>query len=298
MNSRTILILILSVLLGCVFISSAVAQQDGYPRYTPERVERKTEAGDDGKLKWAKYEAEKCRGCSGTGKTKCKACERLFDEAGCPDCKRKEKREIVCRTCIGDGSLPDPLKKVHCPGCSGAAFLLCTVCNGGGKIRVDKAKRLSACPACRGDGAFPCKGCGGKRHVSGAALKPSLATADDTKKIKRALDVTEKMLKELGRFQPKGGDKGRKEAKALAKILKSGAKTHPAFKGLEKQVGKYMGKIFAGKQFVGAAEHESLAMERLKASAEYYLKMQKRMLELTLKRVEANAKIAAENGGK
>ena len=28
--------------------------------------------------------------------------ERLFDEAGCPDCKRKEKREIVCRTCLGD----------------------------------------------------------------------------------------------------------------------------------------------------------------------------------------------------
>jgi len=50
-----------------------------------------------------------------------------------------------------------------------------------------------------------------------------------------------------------------------------------------------MSKIFTGAQFQGHAENEANTMNRLKANAEYYLKHQKRMLELAIARAEANA---------
>ena len=288
----------LFALLLCLLAAPSVTAQDGYPRYTPERTERKTEKGEDGKLVWAKWAFEKCRFCTGTGKTTCKACEKMPEEVGCPDCKRKDKRQIVCRTCIGEGTLPDPLEKVHCPGCAAAGFLICTVCNGGGKIRIKGAKRYNACPACRGAGAWKCEACDGERFVGGAKLKPSLAECEDPDKIQDALEVAEEMLKDLEKFKPEGGDKARKEVKELQRIIKVGYKDFVALKAFHKQAGKYMGKIFAGKQFVGAADHESYAMNRIKEALVYYVKMQKQMLTLAKQRAEANVKIEEENKGK
>ena len=60
----------------------------------------------------------------------------------------------------------------------------------------------------------------------------------------------------------------------------------------------FRSKIYAGKQFQGAAENEAQTMSLVKDAAEYYLKHQKRMIELAHKRAEANAKVQAEQKGK
>jgi len=288
----------LFVLGFAVMLCGAVPAQDGFRRYSPDRFERATKVDDAGMIQWAKHDPGKCPTCAGVGKTKCKVCERFADDSKtCPDCKRKKDRQVVCRTCIGTGGMPDPLEKVQCPACSAAGFLICTVCSGGGHLRVNKAKRWSACPACRGTGAFKCGTCDGKRHVGTAGLKPSLAEAQ-IKHLKKALATTEKVLAGVSKFEAKGGTKVRKEVKALAKLIKDAQSVYPSFKKSQKVLTGYMSKIYAGSSFLGHEEHEAYALNSFKAGVEYYLEHQKRMLGLALKRAEANAKIAAEKKGK
>jgi hypothetical protein len=57
---------------------------------------------------------------------------------------------------------------------------------------------------------------------------------------------------------------------------------------MAKATKNYMSKIFAGAQFQGHEENEANTMNLLKSNAEYYLKHQKRMLELAIKRAELN----------
>ncbi|MCA8976882.1 MAG: hypothetical protein KDC98_19320 [Planctomycetes bacterium] len=296
MESRTTIIAWLVLALA---LAVALPAQDGFRRFSPDKLERKTEKGEDGMIKWAKHDAGKCPTCAGTGKAPCKVCERFQDDASnCPDCKRAKDRLVVCRTCIGTGGFPDPLEKVQCPTCMAAGFLLCTVCGGGGQLKVDKAKRWSACPACRGDGGFKCATCNGERHVaSGESLKPSLAEAD-SKKLTKAIETTNKLLTDLAAFKPKGGPKVRKEVKELAKLLKDGKSVHPSFKAAEKVLGDYMGKAYAGSSFIGHEEQELSALTWVRTGVEYYLQHQKRIYELALQRAEANEKLEAEQKGK
>jgi DnaJ-class molecular chaperone len=287
------------LLLGswCATLGVAAAQ-DG-PKYPiPEKIERATKADDKGVLQWEAWAEPKCPNCNGTGKMKCPTCARFADDAKtCPECKRNKEREAVCRTCAGTGKLADPLEKVVCPACLGAAFLLCMVCHGGGQLKVDKAKQWSDCPGCRGEGGFKCVVCNGTRMVEVAAVKPSLKDGTPAN-LEKALAATDQALKELAAFTPSGGEKARKEVKALCKTLDTAGAVHPSLKRLPKFLEDYMGKIYGGAQFQGHEEHEAQAMGQVQTNCEYYLKHQKRMMELAQKRAEANAKLAADQKGK
>jgi len=289
------------VWIGLFFIllgASAVPAQDGFRRFSPDRFERKTEKDDQGMIQWAEHDAGRCPTCTGKGKATCIVCERFGDDAKtCPDCERKKSREVTCRTCLGTGGMPDPLEKVQCPTCLGGGFLLCTICGGGGRLKVDKAKRWSDCPGCRGKGGYECGTCDGERHVGVAALKPSLAEAD-IKKLKKALATTDKVLAGLKAFTPGGGAKVRKEVKALSKLMKDAQGVYPAFKSAQKDLKNYMSKIYAGSNFMGYEQQQAQALQLVKASCEYYLQIQKRMIELALKRQEANAAAEAAQKGK
>ncbi|MCA8950440.1 MAG: hypothetical protein KDE27_13120 [Planctomycetes bacterium] len=279
---------VLTMLLG----RALVAQGDGWPRWTPDRLERATVKDENGKLQWAKWApAEKCRTCTGTGKTVCKVCERFLEDAeNCPDCHRKDKHETVCRTCLGTGSMPDPLEAVQCPGCRGGGYMPCTTCSGGGQLRSEGAKRWSDCPSCRGEGGFLCEACGGKRTVATAKLKPSLAEAE-SKDLEKALEATDTALAAISKFESHG-KQTRKESKELGTLTKDAEKYFPPLKDANKQLKSYMGKIFAGSQYLGHEEDEAEAMNLYKAGVEYFLKHQKRMIELSLERAKANEKAA------
>ncbi len=292
---RKNLLVVLSFVFG---LFGSVTAQDDIKFFNPEKFERATKTDDKGVIQWDEMKAEKCPTCSGSGKAKCTTCVRFGEDSKtCPECKRKEDREVVCRACAGIGSMSDPLEKVLCSGCKGAGFWLCMVCHGGGHLRVDKAKQWSACPGCRGEGGFKCGVCTGTRLVEAAGLKPSLKEAP-VATLAKAIAATDQALKDLAVFTPAGGEKARKAVKSLTKTLDTVGAYHPAIKRTPKLLDDYMGKTYAGAQFQGHEEHEAEAMDLVKSNAEYYLKHQKRMLDLAHKRAEANAKLAAEQKGK
>ena len=282
-----------------LFGGTAARAQVEWKWFHPEKFERATKTDDKGMEQWAEHAKVECATCSGTGKTKCATCERFAEDAThCIECKRTKEREVPCRACGGTGSFPDPLEKVLCPGCRGAGFLLCQICAGGGRLRIGEAKQWTACPACRGEGGYKCAGCGGDRLVEVASLKPSLKEANAAT-LGKAITPTEQALKELDAFAPTGGDvMVRKEVKALVKILEGAQGVHPAIKRLVKQFEDYMSKTYAGQQFQGHDEKYAEAMKLVKENTTWYLKYQKRMMELCKKRAEANEKLAAANKGK
>ncbi len=269
---------------------SAPLSAQGARYLIPERIERATEQGEDGKQAWAKWPAPECGSCKGTGKSVCATCARFPKEAtDCPECGRKDPKHLAaCRACAGKGKIADPLDQVPCAGCMGSAMFLCTVCGGGGQLKVGAAKRWSKCPACRGDGKFACGACNGERVMTSLALKPSLRDAE-LDALQKAMQAVDKSMALFGKFTPTGGTKARKSVKELGKAYDAMKKFHPAFKDMSKATKNYMGKIFAGAQFQGHAENEANTMNVLKSNAEYYLKHQKRMLELAIKRAELNA---------
>lgn len=279
------------VLFALLFAASAAVTAQGARYLIPERIERKTEAGDDGQQVWAKWEAPDCTSCKGTGKSVCATCARFPKDADkCPECERKDKAKFLttCRVCAGKGKLADPLDELPCAGCMGSGMFLCTVCGGGGQLKVGSAKRWSACPACRGKGRFDCGGCKGKRVMSSLVVKPSLREAP-LDKLQKAQEAVDAALQRFASFLPAGGTKARKEVKELGKAYDELKKLHPSWKGMAKATKNYMGKIFAGAQFQGHEQNEAATMNQLKSNAEYYLKHQKRMLELAIKRAELNA---------
>ncbi len=288
------------LLLLCFALGAAVlAPAQEAPRYSnPEKIERATKPDDTGMEQWEPWPEVKCQSCAGTGKAKCTTCARFAEEApNCPECKRTPEREVPCRVCAGTGVIDDPLVELPCSGCRGASFLICVTCGGGGRLRVDKAKQWSDCPSCRGDGAFKCTVCNGTRQVDATAVKPSLKDAT-VANLAKALAATDTALKEVAAFNPTGGLKTRKEMKALAKTLDTAGSFHPSLKRLAKLLDDYVAKTEAGSQFQGQQERQVEALTIVKGNAEYYLKHQKRMLELAHKRAEANAKVAAEQKGK
>jgi hypothetical protein len=282
-----------------ILVAGAVAAlgtaQDGIRYVAPDKFERATKTDEANMIQWADHVQTKCTTCQGNGKTKCTTCDRFPDEAKvCPECKRVADRLVPCRACAGTGFWPDPLEKVTCCACFGAGFQLCVVCSGGGSIKVQgSGDKWLDCPGCRGSGGFKCGVCDGKRLVEVAALKPSLRDANAAT-LQKAIASTDTILQGLGAFTPTGRN-SRKEVKEINRLLTMGQALFPPIKRTPKVLEDYMGKTYGGSNFVGHEEGEAHAMQSVKGSAEYYLKHQKRMMELALKRAEANEKLAAEN---
>lgn len=279
------------------FVTAFAADAPAQVRhFHPEKFERATKTDSEGYVQWAEHEKVRCPTCQGTGKMKCKICERYPEEATkCPGCDRNEAKEAVCHACAGTGSFLDPLEHSVCPGCQGGARIICGSCPGSGILKLGTgAKRWSNCIGCRGDGHIECPICKGTRTATGAKLKPSLrdAPSDQLKKAMASADAT---LKAVTAFKPKAKNT-RKEIKELLKAAKLGEKTFPPIKEFPKLVKELMKMTYAGSNYMGQAERELHAMERLKNSLDYYLMVQQRAMELALKRAEANEKLAAEKG--
>lgn len=279
------------------FVASGLRAQEGVSYFHPEKYERATTTDDKGLIQWDKHAELKCPTCKGSGKAKCTTCVRFFEDAPkCIECKRNKERDVVCRPCAGTGTMPDPLEKVLCSGCMGASFLLCDLCGGGGRIKITETK-WADCPCCKGEGGYKCGVCNGARLVETAAVKPALKDANAAA-VAKALAATDASLKAIEGFTPKGGQDIRKDVKALGKLFEAAGAVHPSLKRSAKVLEDYMNRVYAGAQYQGHEEKEVAALSRLKGGADYYLKHQKRMLELAQKRAEANAKVAAEQKGK
>lgn len=283
------LLVVVALLLG-----AAPRAQDGFKTLIPEKIERATTTDDKGMQQWAEWKDVKCPACSGKGKIKCPTCERHPDESTkCPDCNRSKEREAICHACGGTGQLPDPLEKALCPGCLGCGSIVCSFCPGSGLLKLGEDAKWSACPACRGKGFEKCAVCNGARFVEMAALKPSLKEANAAA-LTKALTTTDETLKAVGAFTPEAKN-SRKEIKELLRVIALGQQLYPALKRVPKAADERMATAFAGTGYQGQAEREAGAMNQIKNGAEYYLKHQKRMLELAKKRAEANEKLAAES---
>ncbi len=278
----------------------APAQEEGVrPPPNPDKIERATKADDKGMLQWDTYTPPKCASCAGTGKHKCQTCVRFPEDATfCVECKRTKEREVPCHTCAGTGTLPDPLEKALCPACQGAAFLPCFQCAGSGVLRIQgSGDKWLQCPPCGKTGGWKCVVCNGERVVSITGLKPSLKDANAAA-LAKAIAATDETLKALSEISPAGGDRARKEVKAIVKAFEGAGAHFAAVKRTIKAFEDYMNKVYGGSQFVGHEENEAQAMSLVKTNVEYHLKHMKRMMDLAHKRAEANAKLAAEQKGK
>lgn len=292
----TLIALFLALTAGSPLAAQEKVQKRVEIKYViPEKLERPTKADDKGMLLWAPHDKQKCPTCSGTTTTGCAHCDRIEGNTKCLECSLK--KTAPCRTCGGLGYLPDPLEKVSCPGCLGATVVECDVCNTIGSQKVtgsgDKPKE---CLACKGDGGFKCTVCKGARLVEPAQLKPSLAEAGP-EALKKALEATDATLKALAAFEPTG--KGtRKEIKKYLEVLGTGAAFYPPLKRCQVVAEEVMKSVLKGEVWQGHEEREAAELKRMKASNEYYLKVNKRMIELAIARAEANAKLAAEKKSK
>jgi len=293
MKVRSVSLLCCLRALVLLFAATAVSAQE-LQFVHPEKFERATKTDAAGLVQWDTHQKGECPTCKGKGKMKCITCARLKDEVKtCAECGRNPERETVCRACGGLGHFADPLEKALCPGCQGAGFLECQQCNGALIGSLNEKGKTSDCPVCRAK-VLKCTVCDGKRLVEVAALKPSLKDANAAT-LKQAIATTTQVLAALGTFAPKGGDGTRKETKELGKHLVLGEKVFPPLKREVKALDDYMSKMGGLSAYQGSEEREARALATIKNSTEFYLKHQKRMMELCLKRAEANEKLAAEN---
>lgn len=284
----------LSWFLFALFAATAAAQKQPEIRYvSPDKFERATTTDAKGLLQWAEWKPEKCQSCAGSGKTKCLTCWRFKEDAKfCVECKRNKDLETACRACAGLGKWPDPLEKVHCPECFAAGFVLCLTCGGGGQIKTEGGgDRWAACSVCRGDGGFKCSTCNGARLVEVAAVKPNLKDASAAT-LQKAIAQTDQAIAAIAAVKPTG--KGtRKEVKELVKGYGIAQSTFPPLKRTAKSLEDVIGKVY-GDNFQGSEEREANTLATFQQHTDYFLKHQKRMLELAHKRAEANEKLLAE----
>lgn len=271
-------------------LGAAAGAQQGLKLVAPDKFERATVTDDQGLQQWAPAPTDKCPTCDGFKETVCQHCARFDDNKKCPECQMKKK--AVCRGCGGLGHWPDPLEKACCPGCQGAGVLPCFVCGGRGLQKVTgSGDKLFDCVGCKGEGGHKCGVCNGARLVEVAALKPSLKEAP-VAVLKKALDGVEDTLTDVGKFEP--GKDARKSVKEYVKLLGKAASVLPPIKRAPKALEDWMAKNYAGSVFVGHEENEANAIRLFKNNNEYYLKHQKRMLDLALARAEHNAKVLAD----
>lgn len=290
MNRIRFLLSCLALFAGLLALAPA---QTKYP--DPEKWERATTTDEQGLQQWAPFKGEKCANCDGAGTAKCVHCQAFADNKKCPECQMK--KTAPCRACAGKGTLYDPLEKVHCPGCMGSGLNKCQTCDGRGiQKHQGSGEKVFDCVACKGEGAYKCTICNGARLVEVAMVKPSVKEAGAAP-LQKARDAVEACLKGVQGFEP--GKDARKDMKAWEKAITPAAiAALPPLKRGGKALDDYMKYVFMGSQFVGHEDKEANALREWKTSHEYYLKFQKRLLDVCLARAQANEKTLAEKKGK
>lgn len=280
-------------------LTSALAAQKDKSEFLvpiPEKIERPTKTDADGRLQFEAHKADRCVNCKGRQVMTCLHCERFDkgDTESCPECKNTT--EATCRICAGTGQMPDVLQRAPCPTCFGAALTRCFVCNGRGRFPVaGGGGRLQKCDCCDGVGAFKCTTCDGKRYVELPSLKPNAADAKAAD-LKKAIANAEELAAALDKWTTT--QDGRKDAKAFDKIVGL-AKFFPALKKTGKHFDDAAKKQSKGAVWKHYGETVGAQLETTKQALDYYLKHQKRILELCLARAEHNeAKAAEAKGGK
>lgn len=267
-------------------------EKGGFLVPIPEKLERPTEPDAQGLLQWAAPKAERCVNCKGRQVMTCLHCERFEegDSDACPECKNT--KEAKCRICAGTGEMPDILQRAPCPTCFGAAITPCYICGGRGKMPVSGGgDRPQKCGCCGGVGAYACETCGGKRWVELPALKPTAQEASAAD-VKKALAALAAVADAAVKFSSTGD--GRKDAKAWEEVTAAGGKLLPVMKRVQKHF-----DAVAKKQAKGAVwtAYKEMVTNQAKASVQaldYYLKHQKRVLELCLARAEHNETVLAQ----
>jgi hypothetical protein len=290
--SRLHRVLLLWLTLAALIASPLLGQKDG-PKFMlpiPDKYDRPTKDDANGVAQWVDFKAEPCVNCKGSKVMDCLHCARLDDSKKCIECQGKKK--ATCRACGGLGTYPDPLEKVLCPGCLGAAFFPCTTCGGRGGSKVEgSGDKVMACPSCKGDGGFKCAVCGGARLVESVQLKPGLKDNTNLAMLQKARDQVDAALKDLAGFEPDGKNT-RKDVKDIQKRVGSAPTAMTPLKKWPKALDDVMGKIYGGSGYMGHEEREAETLKLWKSNTEYYLKHQKRILEICIARAEHNQKAA------
>jgi hypothetical protein len=287
-------------LLGLVVLAGASLRAQKPEKYEakyvdPAKMERATKADDHGVLQWSTEPMPECPVCKGTKETPCPTCNGNKEVAKCFECGGDNK--APCRACCGVGHLPDLLKQAHCAGCMGVGMHVCVLCQGGGWVKLEGGGgRKQDCNICRGAGGETCPLCNGTRFCEPAKLKPSLgeAPADALKKAKADVEAA---LKALDAFTVTGKNT-RKELKEYAKVTGAAQAVLPPFKKIQKALDDTMARVDRASQFKDYEQMQTAAVASWKRANEYYLKQQKRILDLCIARAEQNAKNAPGGDGK
>ena len=252
----------------------------------PERMERATKADDNGVLQWAEFQDVECVNCKGKGKMTCRHCER-FDDGMCPDCPEcHNTREATCRVCAGTGKMPDILLRAPCPSCGGAGLTACSICAGMGQMKVNGAgDKPQKCGCCKGTGGFTCLTCNGRRYVDTPKLKPNVAEAK-LAELKKAMEALQQVMDTMQTLESTGD--GRKDMKLYAKVVAPGQKFFPPLKDAQKHFEAEKKAEANGSVWTKYADCVRADTKNAKDQLEYYLKCQKRLLELCIARAESN----------
>lgn len=308
---RPITLLMLSLLALCAGFAHAQDNPGQYAIPIPERWERPVVTDEDGLQQWADLEEYskkqenrdrlRCPTCKGTGKQACPFCWRMEHHEECPECHTghdadDDDKVTKCRTCAGEGTIPDILLKAPCPGCAGAGITRCHVCGGEGSYTTSAANgRRSKCPVCRGPGSFPCGVCKGEKLVEPPKMKPSVGEAelDD---LKAAQEELVQIAAKVAAIASEGD--ARKDSKKWGDALKKGAKLFPPMRPLLKDLEDNTKDLGKGSIFTQYKEMVTNHTNERKAAVEYYIKHQQRLLELCIARAEHNAKARGDDGGK
>ncbi len=276
-------------LMLAVLSAPALAQKDGKIQLLiPDRIERPVKEDDSGLQQWAEWKPEDCPNCKGAKLVDCPHCARFEGNEKCIECQMKKK--ATCRPCAGLGTIQDPLEKALCPGCLGASFVPCLTCGGRGGQKVEgSGKKVLDCVSCKGEGGFKCTICNGTRLVEVATFKPPLKEQKAAEPMMKACEQIDLTVRALEGIQPTGKN-SRKEVKELNKILAMAPAQLTPLKRSPKALEDLMSKLYAGSVFMGHEDHEAEAMKLWVSNSIYYLKTQKRVLEICIARVKFNEK--------
>jgi hypothetical protein len=282
----------LSAVLLAAAVPTVLVQKGEFMLPIPEKMERATQVDDKGLQVWVPFKAEPCVNCKGSKTMQCLHCQRTEDKEleTCPECKKT--RTATCRVCAGTGEMFDILVRAPCPTCFGAGLTACHVCGGRGRFPVEgSGAKPEKCGCCDTVGGYKCQTCDGKRFVETPAIKPSAAEGKAAD-IKKAILALEAVAAELAKFESTGD--GRKDIKLHDKVVAPGAQFFPPLKRQQKHfedASKKQNKGAVWKQYSDMVKNQAKDM---KQSLDYYLKHQKRVLELCLARAEHNEPLLAK----